>query len=117
VVAAAAVRHGVLFAFWLSHVPSVSFALFWSRVGRCLVAGDRVIFVDEQVGEAAKEASVVGSPALVRRRLADGSRYQIVKVFRGPAELERPLGRLGSARTCPAESWPPRRALRFSDLC
>lgn len=85
----------VFFSAWLSHVPDASFATFWSLLRDWLGAGGRVVFVDEQPGEAGKEAFLPGSSELVQRQLADGSRYRIVKVFRSPLELERALGRLG----------------------
>src|SRR5262245_5463187 len=85
----------VFFSAWLSHVPDASFAAFWSLLGELLRDDGRVVFVDEQVGEAGKEAYLADSAEIVQRRLADGSRYQIVKVFRSPPELERALGRLG----------------------
>jgi hypothetical protein len=85
----------VFFAFWLSHIPSVSFAPFWSLMGHWLADDGRVVFVDEQVGEAAKEVYLADSSEIVQRRLTDGSVHQIVKVFRSPADLEDALGRLG----------------------
>jgi 2-polyprenyl-3-methyl-5-hydroxy-6-metoxy-1,4-benzoquinol methylase len=85
----------VFFAFWLSHVPSVSFAPFWSLIGQWLADDGRVVFVDEQVGEAAKEVYLPDSSEIVMRHLADGSFHQIVKVFRSSADLEDALGRLG----------------------
>lgn len=85
----------VFFSAWLSHVPDASFAAFWSLLREWLLDDGRVAFIDEQVGEAGKEAYLAGSSEIVRRRLADGTRYQIIKVFRSPPELERALGRLG----------------------
>jgi SAM-dependent methyltransferase len=85
----------VFFAFWLSHVPSVTFAPFWSLIGNWLADDGRVVFVDEQVGEAAREVYLADSSEIVRRRLTDGSFHQIVKVFRSPADIEGALGRLG----------------------
>jgi SAM-dependent methyltransferase len=104
----------VFFAFWLSHVPSVSFAPFWSLIGQWLAPDGRVVFVDEQVGEADKEVYVADSSEIVERQLVDGSVHQIVKIFRGPADLDEALGRLGwraSVRLLGAdwllgEAWP-----------
>jgi demethylmenaquinone methyltransferase/2-methoxy-6-polyprenyl-1,4-benzoquinol methylase len=89
----------VFFAFWLSHVPSPMFAPFWSLVGSCLAESGRVVFVDEQVGEAVKETCVAGSPELVVRRLRDGSVHRVVKVFRGARDIEHAVARLGWCAT------------------
>jgi 2-polyprenyl-3-methyl-5-hydroxy-6-metoxy-1,4-benzoquinol methylase len=95
----------VFFAFWLSHVPSERFASFWSLVRRCLADSGRVIFVDEQVGEKAKETYVAGMPEVVVRRLRDGTVHQIVKVFRDCEDIERALAGMGwYARVRPAGS-------------
>jgi SAM-dependent methyltransferase len=85
----------VFFAFWLSHVPEASFARFWSAVAGMLADGGRAIFVDEQPANAVHEAYLADSTEIVERRLTDGSAHRIVKVFRGPADLEARLADAG----------------------
>jgi hypothetical protein len=66
----------VFSAFWLSHVPPSRLGDFWNTV------------------------------AAEVRRLDDGSRYRIVKVFHGPVELTGTLGTLGwSADIGPREEF------------
>jgi SAM-dependent methyltransferase len=85
----------VFFAFWLSHVPEASFERFWSVVGGMLADGGRAIFVDEQPSGAVHEAYLADSTEVVERRLTDGSAHRIVKVYRGPADLEARLADAG----------------------
>jgi trans-aconitate methyltransferase len=85
----------VFFAFWLSHVPEAAFERFWSAVGGMLAAGGRAIFVDEQLSGAVHEAYLADSTEIVERRLTDGSAHRIVKVYRGPADLEARLADAG----------------------
>jgi demethylmenaquinone methyltransferase/2-methoxy-6-polyprenyl-1,4-benzoquinol methylase len=86
----------VFFGFWLSHVPPTEFDRFWSVLRTALRPGGRVAFVDEDTRATAFESSRTddGVPA-ARRRLADGTEYEIVKVFRDPPELESRLAALG----------------------
>jgi SAM-dependent methyltransferase len=90
----------VLFANWLSHVPPGSFEAFWETVGKALQPDGRVFVVDELEDawrhEDLHEDFVDGSAVpLVRRSLADGRQFHVVKVFWGAAELESALRRLG----------------------
>lgn len=82
----------VFFGFWLSHVPADLFDGFFDRVRSWLRPGGRAIFVDEAPtaepqGELSGEIEV--------RRLTDGTPHRIVKVYRGPDELEAALDALG----------------------
>ena len=84
----------VFFAFWLSHVPASRFGPFWRQL-RGLVAGHgRVLFVDEHPDVRGKDYAA-GSDEIIRRRLAGGSEYRLVKVFVHPGELQARLRRLG----------------------
>jgi demethylmenaquinone methyltransferase/2-methoxy-6-polyprenyl-1,4-benzoquinol methylase len=84
----------VFFGFWLSHVPSERFASFWSLVADCLKPDGRVFFVDDAY-RTADELIEGEESSTIRRRLADGTAYRIVKVAHRPADLERRLQRLG----------------------
>ena len=82
------------FGFWHSHVPSPLFEAFWDLVGRALKPGGRVFFVDNaELGDARHLVGASGEVA--RRRLSDGSEFEIVKRFWKPAELERELAEVG----------------------
>lgn len=84
----------VFFGFWLSHVPPDRFASFWSLVAACLRPDGRVFFVDDWY-RTADELIEGEQSSTIRRRLADGTAYRIVKVPHRPAELERDLERIG----------------------
>ncbi|HEU5025788.1 MAG TPA: class I SAM-dependent methyltransferase [Spirillospora sp.] len=82
----------VFFAFWLSHVPPDRLPGFWRTVADALAPGGSAVFIDNGPGEAAAEDVLVGQPVpSVRRRLEDGSEYQVVKVFHDPERLVRDL--------------------------
>lgn len=90
----------VFFAFWLSHVPPQRFAAFWGLVANCLAPGGRVFCIDELPASAAHEHPLGRQPApVVQRRLTDGQRYRIVKVFHQPAALQHQLATLGFSAT------------------
>lgn len=72
----------VFFAFWLSHVPPARLPAFWDAVAAALAPGGRAVFVDDGPAAAAyEEARSDGPTPTAVRRLDDGSRYRIVKVF------------------------------------
>ena len=85
----------IFFSAWLSHVPTSRFEQFWQTL-RGLVAEDgRVLFIDEHVDEAGKEAYVAGRDEVVERRLDDGTTFLVIKNFVEPGRLEVRLRRLG----------------------
>jgi SAM-dependent methyltransferase len=90
----------VFFAFWLSHVPPARLPGFWHTVAAALAPGGRAIFIDDGPAEAATEDVLTGQPVpTVLRRLDDGSRYRVVKVFHDVGTLTDDLTALGwSAR-------------------
>ncbi|MEV7086346.1 class I SAM-dependent methyltransferase [Streptomyces sp. NPDC093085] len=90
----------VFFAFWLSHVPPARLPDFWRRVAGALVPGGRAVFVDDGPAVAADEELLTDQPApAALRRLDDGSRYRVVKVFHDARTLTGELTALGwSAR-------------------
>lgn len=88
------------FAFWLSHVPPARLPEFWSTVAAVLAPGGKAIFIDDGPAVAASEEVLAdGSVPAVLRRLDDGSRYRIVKVFHDAGTLAGDLTARGwSAR-------------------
>lgn len=86
----------VFFAFWLSHVPPSRFSAFWSMVRSALKPGGRAVFLDDSLAKAEIEERVLPHPGVptVRRRLADGTEYAVVKVFYEASELVGQLGAL-----------------------
>jgi hypothetical protein len=63
---------------------------FWNTVAAALAPNGKAVFIDEGPAEAAR-----GDVAATVRRLDDGSRYRIVKVFHDPATLSGDLAGLG----------------------
>ncbi len=87
----------IFFSAWLLHVPESRFEQFWGLLRPLLTADGRVLFIDEHVGERAKEAYIAGRHEIVERRLNDGRAFQIVKNFVDPERLEHRLRELGWA--------------------
>ncbi|MDT9694795.1 class I SAM-dependent methyltransferase [Streptomyces sp. P17] len=86
----------VFFAFWLSHVPPTRLSGFWNGVAAMLAPGGRAVFVDDgPVAAAAEEGLTEGPVPTVLRRLGDGGRYRIVKVFHDARTLTEDLTALG----------------------
>jgi demethylmenaquinone methyltransferase/2-methoxy-6-polyprenyl-1,4-benzoquinol methylase len=82
----------VFFSSWLSHVPFTQFDSFWDMVRRCLRPGGRVAFVDEDDrARGNDDLRIVDGTPVAARTLRDGRRYDIVKVFWQPHELEARL--------------------------
>jgi demethylmenaquinone methyltransferase/2-methoxy-6-polyprenyl-1,4-benzoquinol methylase len=91
----------VFAGFWLSHVPADRLMEFLQLVRRWLKPDGMFAFVDslpDPQSGSRDNPSPGGGTAV--RRLADGRSFEIVKVFRDPAELERALLAAGFA---PAE--------------
>jgi hypothetical protein len=92
----------VFFSFWLSHVPGQRFEGFWSLVDRSLAPGGRAFFVDSRRDGNVDGRAVSRDPYVLEesgevqlRRVEDGTRYRVVKVFWEPADLEFRLRSLG----------------------
>ncbi|WP_202966162.1 SAM-dependent methyltransferase [Streptomonospora alba] len=86
----------VFFAFWLSHVPPARLPDFWSTVAAALAPGGRAVFVDDgPATAAAEEVLAEGAVPAALRRLGDGSRYRVVKVFHDAQALTEDLAALG----------------------
>ena len=88
----------VFFSFWLSHVPPERFEAFWEMVRGALNSGGRVFFVDSLRTELSTASDHVLPPEddiIAERKLNDGSRYSIYKIFYDPARLQARLESLG----------------------
>jgi demethylmenaquinone methyltransferase/2-methoxy-6-polyprenyl-1,4-benzoquinol methylase len=86
----------VFFGFWLSHVPPAKFDEFWDLVRACLRDGGRVAFVDEDDrGRTNDDIHVVDDVPVATRTLRDGRRFDVVKLYWDPAELQDRLASLG----------------------
>ncbi|MDQ1481009.1 MAG: hypothetical protein QOI44_1870 [Actinomycetota bacterium] len=87
---------GVFFGFWLSHVPPANFDRFWALVRSSLGPGGRVAFVDEDDrGAMNDDISVVDGVPVASRTLRDGRRFDVVKLYWDPTELQDRLAALG----------------------
>lgn len=88
----------VFFGFWLSHVPPERFESFWNLVRAALAPGGRFFFIDslpDRSSSAFDHDAPNKAESIQRRRLNDGSTYEIVKVYYEPGELETKLYELG----------------------
>ena len=85
----------VFFAFWLSHVPASRFEQFWRQLRGLVAEQGRVLLVDEHPDVRGKEAYAEGSGEIIQRRLADGSKHRLVKLFVHPGQLQARLHQLG----------------------
>jgi SAM-dependent methyltransferase len=86
----------VFFAFWLSHVPPSRLSDFWATVAAALAPDGKAIFID-QGPEGEREEEVLESEPIpaVLRRVDDGGRYRVVKVFHDAGALTRDLAAQG----------------------
>ncbi len=88
----------VFFSFWLSHVPPERFDAFWTMVRGALNPGGRVFFVDSlrtELSTANDHVLPAEDDVVAERKLNDGSRYSIYKIFYDPARLQARLEDLG----------------------
>lgn len=88
---------GLFMGFWLSHVPRPRLAAFLALARRWLVPGGTLAFIDSRHDPASSAVDHRPGPDVtaVERRLADGRRFTIPKVFYAPEELEGALGAAG----------------------
>ncbi|HET7460114.1 MAG TPA: class I SAM-dependent methyltransferase [Longimicrobium sp.] len=87
----------VFFSFWLSHVPPERFGDFWEMVRGALKPGGRAFFVDSlrTVDSTAKDHVLPDDDVVLERKLNDGRRFNIYKVFYHPADLAAKLADIG----------------------
>jgi SAM-dependent methyltransferase len=105
----------VFFSFWLSHVPPQCFDQFWDLVSQSLLPTGRVLFIDnahpslssdlpehKELWSQSTESSLAGIDSrtdlvtgISSRLAADGSTYDLVKIWRSPEELSARVSALG----------------------
>lgn len=81
---------GLVFCFWISHVPRDRLAAFLATCREALSAGAPMFFLDGQaVPETTANNHVLpeADSEVMTRKLNDGREFQIVKNFYDPAEL------------------------------
>jgi ubiquinone/menaquinone biosynthesis C-methylase UbiE len=91
----------VFFSFWLSHVPAERFESFWELVGRALVDGGRVFFIDNLKNPSAAAGKLrrflqrdTAADGVIVRRLNDGREFRAVKIYYDPDDLRQRLARI-----------------------
>jgi demethylmenaquinone methyltransferase/2-methoxy-6-polyprenyl-1,4-benzoquinol methylase len=90
---------GCFAGFWWSHIPMEKIDSFLASLHARLAPGARVAFMDNLYVEgnstplARRDAA---GNTYQERRLADGSRHEVLKNFPADAELEARLGRIGA---------------------
>lgn len=85
--------------FWWSHIPIERIDSFLAGLHARLAPGARVAFMDNRYVEGSStplsRRDAAGN-TYQERRLADGSRHEVLKNFPAEGELEARLGRLGA---------------------
>ncbi len=89
----------VFFGFWLSHVPADKLATFLDTVSAALKPGGRLFIVDSRQPDLATAHTGTEDLGqdLQKRVLADGRRFDIVKIYYEPSALSEILRRHGFA--------------------
>ncbi|HZM33613.1 MAG TPA: methyltransferase domain-containing protein [Burkholderiales bacterium] len=85
--------------FWWSHIPLERVDAFLAGLHRRLAPEARVVFMDNLYVEGSSTPLARRDAAgntYQERRLADGSRHEVLKNFPTPGELEARLGRVGT---------------------
>jgi len=88
----------VFFSFWLSHVPPERLASFLATVNRAVRPGGQVFLIDSRFEQTstAKDAPLRDDEHIYRtRKLNDGSKFTIVKVFYESDDLRAALNAAG----------------------
>ncbi len=90
---------GCFAGFWWSHIPLEKIDPFLEQLHDRLAPGARVVFVDNLYVEGNSTPLARRDDAgntYQERRLADGSRHEVLKNYPAPGELEARLARLGT---------------------
>jgi SAM-dependent methyltransferase len=88
----------IVMGFFVSHIPPERFVEFWERLRGWLVPRGRVFLCDDLAGPDRPRSgdAVADGPAFSSwRRLDDGRRFRIVKIFYSPESLTAELDRAG----------------------
>jgi len=88
----------VFFSFWLSHVPQENFRPFWDLVSSALKPNGRVFLIDSlpHPESSATNHPIADASADVQQRiLNNGQRFEIVKRYFNPNELQTTLSSFG----------------------
>ncbi len=87
--------------FWLSHLTAERLAPFLALARRWLKPGGLLAFIDSRPDPSSgavdqpPRTEAEAAAGIVRRRLADGREFRIVKVIHGPADLAAALATAG----------------------
>jgi demethylmenaquinone methyltransferase/2-methoxy-6-polyprenyl-1,4-benzoquinol methylase len=90
---------GCFAGFWWSHIPLEKIDFFLAGLHERLAPGARVAFLDNLYVEGSSTPLARRDDAgntFQERRLADGSRHEVLKNFPAEEDLQARLGRLGS---------------------
>jgi SAM-dependent methyltransferase len=86
----------VFFGHWLSHIPRTKFDAFWELVRNCTGDDGRVGFIDEDERAVWMDDDRPSEgDEVARRTLSDGRRFDIIKIFWSPDDLQLRLRSLG----------------------
>lgn len=89
---------GVFMGFFLSHVPNERLDAFLHTVASAVRPGGIIFFVDSRpdpTSSTPDQPLPVAENPKMTRRLNDGRSFQIIKVYRGAAEMESAFQRQG----------------------
>ena len=93
------VRYDLVFmSFWLSHVPMTRFERFWATVRQAIASGGHAYVIDnafDPTSTARDHPTPDPRSGIATRKLNDGKRYRIVKLFHDPDALNVHLAALG----------------------
>jgi demethylmenaquinone methyltransferase/2-methoxy-6-polyprenyl-1,4-benzoquinol methylase len=86
----------VFFGHWLSHIPAARLDDFWDLMRTCAGDHGRVGFIDEDDRAAWMDPDrPFEHSEIARRTLPDGRRFDIIKIFWSPHDLQKRLRSLG----------------------
>ena len=88
----------VFMSFWLSHVPLARFDAFWTMVKEALAPDGHAYVIDsalDPTSGARDHPAPDADAGIATRKLNDGRRFRIVKLFHDPAALNGRLAGLG----------------------
>jgi demethylmenaquinone methyltransferase/2-methoxy-6-polyprenyl-1,4-benzoquinol methylase len=90
-------------AFWWSHIPRQTIHLFLEALHRKLSAGALVVFVDNNFVEGSSTPVARRDEAgntFQKRKLEDGSEFEVLKNFPSETELRTAVGRIADGSNC-----------------